>query len=593
MANKSDRVLEQTRAAADHFQAGRYDQALAAARRILQKVPNQPQACQIAAMVLGRQKQLDQALYLIERAVANAPDDGAIHTSHAVILLGLGRLDDAIASFRKAVQLQPELPSALVGLATALQQARKYDEAIQLFERVRDLDPDVREAHFNLANAQLDLARADEAVETLRNAAKRFPEDPILWTMLCNAINYPSGVSASEIFGVHNRYGAIIEKGWRSKQIDFPNSPQPDRPIRVGYLSPDMRRHSVAYFLHSILKAHNPEQVLSICYSLSRHTDDMTDALRQCASEWRDCSLLNDAELEQRIKKDRVDILVELCGHFANHRLVMLAHRVAPIQVTYLGYPQTTGLRNIQYRLVDAFTDPPDEPANASEELWRLPECFICYTPPDDAPEPAPPPCVENGSITFGSFNEAKKISHEIVELWARVLDAVPGSRLLLKAASFEDPSVRNQLAQRFAAHGVKDDRLEIVGRIPKRADHLAFYSRVDIALDTFPYHGTTTTCEAMWMGVPTITLKGDRHAARVGCSLLHTVGLDDLIALDHDSYVNIASRLAAEPARLVELRKTFRQRMRASCLCDPDRFTRALEQAYRAMWVRWCENPR
>lgn len=591
-APRPDRSIEQARAALEHFKAGRFEQAFTTARRALQKNPSQPHANQIVAIILSRRGQHDQAVFHADRAAAAAPRDGSILVARAQVLLNVGRVEDAIAAFEQALKAQPELPSAHVGMATALKQVYRYEDSIESFRRALELSKEVPEAYLNLANLQLDLSRADEAVDTLRQAAQRFPESPPVWTTLANAINYPSGISATEVFAAHQRYGAIIEKGWRERAQQFPNTPDPDRRLRIGYLSPDMRTHSVAYFLHSILKAHDREATQVYCYSTTNWPDEMTDALRSCGHEWRDCGGIDDATLEQRIRRDRVDILVEMGGHFAGHKLLMLVRRVAPIQVTYLGYPHTTGLRNIQYRLVDDRTDPPAAPAHAAEQLWRLPECFICYTPPADAPEPAPPPCATGKPFTFTSFNEAKKISHELVELWARVLNAVSGSRLLLKAASFENALVRDDVTKRFASHGVGADRLEIVARIPTRAEHLAFYRRADVALDTFPYHGTTTTCEAMWMGLPVVTLVGDRHASRVGASLLHTVGLDDLVAHSHDDYVRIAAELAGNSQRLAALRTELRSHMTGSALCDAPRFTRYLEGAYRQMWAQWCENP-
>lgn len=593
MAQKPDRALELTRTAMEHYKAGRFEQAFSLARRALEKNPAQPYANQIIAIILSRRGQHEQAVFHADRAVAGAPDDASIRVAHGQVLANLGRLDEAIASFRRATQIEPRLPSAFVGLATALKFSLRYEESIEAFSRALELNPEAPEAYLNLANLELDLARADSAVKTLRRAAQIAPENPFVWTTLANAINYPSGMGAAEVFAAHQRYGAVVEKNWRSRPIDFPNPPEPERRIRVGYLSPDMRTHSVAYFLHSILRAHDPESTQVYCYSTTNWPDQMTDVLRNLTSEWRDCGGLDDAALEQRIRRDRIDILVELAGHFAGHRLLMLAHRPAPVQVTYLGYPHTTGLRNIQYRLVDHYTDPPGGPAHAAEELFRLPECFICYTPPDDAPDPAPPPSSAGQPFTFASFNEAKKISHELVELWARVLHAIPDARLLLKAASFENQLVRDELLARLGSHGVDAARIDVAARIPSRAEHLAYYARADVGLDTYPYHGTTTTCEAMWMGVPVVTLVGDRHAARVGHSLLHAVGLDDLVAHSNDEYVRIACELARDPDRLAALRSSLRARMTGSTLCDPSRFTRSLEDAYRQMWRRWCANPR
>ncbi len=589
MAKRVARDLEQVAAAAEHYKAGRMDQALATARKVLGRNPTQPQANQIAATVLARKNMIDQALYHAERAARGAPDDAMIRASLGQILIAAGRFEDSLEALDKAVELDESLASTHIARGTALQQLHRYEESIAALGRGLELDEDALDGWVNLATAQLELARADQAVETLREAVRRAPDNPAVWTLLCNALNYPSGVAAQEVYAAHVRYGAIVEKGLRDRAVEFPNTRDPDRVLRVGYVSRDMRMHSCAFFLLSILRGHDESRVQSYCYSHSRHVDAMTDQIREAATVFRDCSTMGDGELRKRIAGDRIDILVELAGHSAMHKLAMLARKPAPIQATYLGYPHTTGLKNIDYRIVDGRTDPEDAPAHATEELARLPKCFICYTPPGDAPEPEALPSAGGEPFTFGSFNEAKKISHEVVGLWSRVLERVPGSRLLLKAGSFEDQAVRAGVLERFAAEGIDADRIEIVARTPTQAEHLAYYSKVDLALDTYPYHGTTTTCEAMWMGVPTVSLRGDRHAARVGASLLDVVGLGELVADTHEQFIEIAARLAGDGDRLSGIRAGLRERMRTSALCDSDGFTRDLESVYRQWWQRWC----
>ena len=587
---KSSRDMEQVQAAAEHYRAGRADQALAMARKVLARSPGQPQANQIAATVLARKNMIDQALYHAERAAAAAPNDAIMHASLGQIRIAAAKFDEAIRALDRAIELEPDRAASHIARGTALQQAHRYEAAIEALRRGLVLDASALDGWVNLGTAQLELARADEAVETLGEAVKRGPEVAAVWTLYAAAMNYASGIAAEDVYAAHRRYGALVEKGLRDRAFEFANTRDPERVLRVGYLSRDMRRHSCAYFLLPILQAHDPERVESYCYSHSRHVDDMTDEIRKAATVFRDCSTMGDGEIRKRIIADRVDILVELAGHSASHKLELMARRPAPIQATYLGYPHTTGLTNVQYRIVDARTDPEDAPTHASEEMWRLPKSFLCYDPPTDAPEPAALPSAGGAPFTFGSFNEAKKISHEVVGLWSRVLERVPGSRLLLKAGSFDDDAVRRGVLERFVAEGIAADRLEIVARIPSLADHLALYGRVDLALDTYPYHGTTTTCEAMWMGVPTVTLAGDRHASRVGASLLHSVGLGELVAGSHEAFIDTAATLAGETDRLAELRRGLRERMRSSPLCDRFGFTRDLEHAYRQWWLRWCE---
>lgn len=589
MATRAERDLELLRSATEHFQKGRTDQALSAAQKVLARTPMHPNANQIASSAFARKNMLDRALYHAGRAVVAAPDQASMHASLGQIRLAAGQLEESLTAFDRSLELDADFARTHISRAAALQQLHRYEEAIAALKIGLALDPDALDGWVNLATTNLEIARADDAVQALREAISREPNNPHLWTIMCNAMNYPSGIPAEEVFATHRRYGALVEKGLRDRLVSFANSVEPDRVLRVGYLSRDMRTHSCAYFLLSILQHHDPSKVESYCYSHSRHTDEMTDRIREACTVFRDCSTMGDRDLKKRIADDRIDILVELAGHSALHKLELLAHQCAPIQATYLGYPHTTGLKNIQYRLVDELTDPGTETAHATEQLHRLSKSFLCYSPPPDAPMVSSLPCEDGGSITFGSFNEAKKISHEVLGLWAKVLKAAPGSRLLLKAGSFDDEVVRRDVEARFLRKGIGADRLEIVARTPSRAEHLAYYGRVDVALDTFPYHGTTTTCEAMWMGVPTVSLRGDRHASRVGASLLHSVGLDALIANSHEEFVNAAISLTNDLPALKKLRAGLRERMWTSPLCDAPGFTGDLEAAYRAWWHTWC----
>jgi protein O-GlcNAc transferase len=301
---------------------------------------------------------------------------------------------------------------------------------------------------------------------------------------------------------------------------------------------------------------------------------------------------MSDEALAERIRHDGIDILVDLVGHTAMNRLLVFARRPAPIQVTWLGYPNTTGLTAIDYRLVDAVTDPEGEAdALASETLVRLPGGFLCYGGHGGAPAPGPAPCLATGTVTFGSFNSPPKLSAATLDAWAQVLARLPESRLLLKGKPFADAATRALYLGRLAERGVAPERVELAAWLPDQA-HLALYDRIDIALDPFPYNGTTTTCQALWMGVPVVALRGDRHASRVGASLLTQIGLTDLIADSVEAYVETAIALAGDPARLADLRHSLRPRMAASPLCDATGFARKIEQAYRTMWQRWCEAP-
>jgi protein O-GlcNAc transferase len=320
------------------------------------------------------------------------------------------------------------------------------------------------------------------------------------------------------------------------------------------------------------------------------HPDATTARLRQLCARWSDTSGLSHEQLAQHIHEDGVDILVDLAGHTANNRLLTFARKPAPVQVSWLGYPNTTGLLSMDYRLTDARADPPGMTETLyTEALLRLSECFLCFQCPEDAPDVGPLPSGVSGGITFASFNNLAKMTPEVMRMWSEILRSVPGSRLLLKSRATGDKDVRKRLTALFASMGAAEGQVQFRGPMPDHRDHMATYNQVDIALDTFPYNGTTTTCEALWMGVPVISLAGQVHAARVGVSLLTQVGLADLAAPDEESYIATAVRLSQDQGGLAAIRWRLRSAMRNSTLCDAVGFTRALEQAFRDKWSEWC----
>ena len=373
--------------------------------------------------------------------------------------------------------------------------------------------------------------------------------------------------------------------------IVYANAHEVGRRLRIGYVSGDFCRHSVAYFLQPLLRNHDHEAVEVFCYAEVARPDDKTQRLREFADQWLTTVGMTDDALAKRITEDRIDILIDLAGHTGKNRLRVFARKPAPIQVTWLGYPNTTGLSSIDYRLVDDITDPESVcDTFASETLMRLQGGFLCYDPVADAPQPALPPSLTTGGVTFGSFNNPAKISNATLDVWAALLVRRPDARLLLKGLPFADADTRASLLARLGERSVAAERIELIAWSPSPADHLALYHRVDIALDTFPYNGTTTTCEALWMGVPVVVRRGDRHASRVGASLLSQIDLTDFIASSAEEYVEIALRLANDPARLSDLRHSLRPRMAASSLCDGRTFARKIEAAFRIMWQQWCE---
>jgi predicted O-linked N-acetylglucosamine transferase (SPINDLY family) len=346
----------------------------------------------------------------------------------------------------------------------------------------------------------------------------------------------------------------------------------------------------VAWFLAPLLEAHDRQAVEVFGYADVPRPDATTRRFETLCDHWLSTAGLSDAALIERIRADGIDVLVDMAGHAGGGRLAVFARHPAPVQVDWLGYLNTTGLKAMDYRLVDDITDPPGEADRfATETLVRLPRGWACFEPAPEAPEPGPPPSLADGRVRFCSFSSPAKLGERVLDAWSEILRRTPGSRLLLKGASLSDDGARAQLLGRFADRGVSADRVDLIGWIPGAAEHLALYNTADIALDPFPHNGVTTTCEALWMGLPVVALLGDRHAARISASFLTRVGLEELIAPDLAVYADIAVRLAADPARLAELRRTLRPRMAGSPLCDAPGFARQVEAAYRAMWRRWC----
>jgi predicted O-linked N-acetylglucosamine transferase (SPINDLY family)/predicted SAM-dependent methyltransferase len=468
----------------------------------------------------------------------------------------------------------------------------RITESVAHIKRAAELDPKLVSALTELGYCYWHLGRHQDAEQVLKSALALAPDSWPAWSNLLLTSNYTHGDRA-EIFSLHSAFGAMI----RNKCGDLPaprqsERPDADRRLRIGFMSGDFRRHSVACFLKGALGHLDRSQFQLFAYYNFRTEDAVTHELKPLFHVWRSIYGIPDQETADLIATDRIDILVDLSGITAAGRPLVLGRKPAPVQVNWLGYPNTTGLDCIDYRLTDPWADPESESGEFfSEELWRLPHSFLCYGPPVSAPDVQPPPCLGKSAVTFGSFNSRAKLSAECILMWAQVLEAVPNSRLVLKSIfGTDDEPARDSLRQVFVDRGIDPERIEILLRRDAVEDHLAAYNEIDIALDTFPYHGTTTTCEALWMGVPLVTLAGDRHAARVGVSLLTSIGLEAFVADNLEEYVEIAVALAENHPALLGLRQTMRDRMRSSPLMDQRAMGADLGAALRGMWLRHCE---
>lgn len=580
------RVREQLGAIMKQIQAGQLPQAKSALAPLLSKHPALHEVSHVASGLYSALREHERALYYAQRALEQAPQFAQYHAALGVLLVQRDQHEQALPHLTRAIELDPAAHQPRVALGLAQMQLGQINQARDTLSQVLKKHPDDVEAANNLALLESDTAHASRAVEIIEAALAKIGEEPVLLDALCMFASYDDKLTPEQVFAIHERFGRCVQSRVRVPGR-YPNAPDPDKRLRIGFVSPDLRTHSVAYFLEPIFEHLDHERFELCVYSTTSKPDEVTDRLRARADLWRDCAR-GIVETHKQISADRPDILIELAGHFAGNALPLFAARPAPVSVSMIGYGNTTGLPSITARLIDEITDPtPQADKLASERLLRLPGCFLCYRPSDDAPPIAEP---EPGRpFTFGSFNDLRKISPSNLALWARVLGENPAARLVIKTGRLAHEQVRENLAAQLQALAVDPKRVSLLGRTPTTRDHLDLYHQIDCALDTFPYTGTTTTCEALHMGVPTITLLGDAHAGRVSASLLTAIGREDLIAADHDQYAALAKKHADQGPRAGAHRQQLRDALLASPLVDAPAYTRKIEHALRQLWRGWC----
>jgi predicted O-linked N-acetylglucosamine transferase (SPINDLY family) len=541
-------------------------------------------------VALSVQGQPHLAMAHYERALSLNPNYAEAHNNLGVMLAAQGRIDQAMAHYERALSLNPNYAKAHNNLGYALVEQDQIDQAEAHFRRALSLEPNYAEAHINLGVALVVQGQVDQAIIHYERAVLLWPNNfPAHSNLLC-ALNYTRGNDPLAVYTAHLDFARQWESPLTSSIPAHANDRSPQRRLRIGYVSSDCRKHSVAYFLESVLAHHDHDRFEIFCYANNHEEDVVTERLSSHVDHWRRIAGISDELTAQRILNDQIDILIDLNGHTGHNRMLAFARKPAPIQVAWLGYPNTTGLAAMDYRLTDGFADPVGLTEHFhSEKLIRLPECFSCYQPLREAPEVTGLPAREKGYVTFGSFNNLAKITREVMAVWARILQAVPGARLILKNAGLGGNTAQQRVRETFMGLGVMPEQLELLGRDPSESVHLERYGGIDIGLDPFPYNGATTTCEALWMGVPVVTLAGRTHAGRIGVSQLSNLELPELISHTTEEYVAISTRLANDVEGLSQLRAKLRARMAASPLTDARRFTTNLEQAYRLMWQDWC----
>ncbi len=551
--------------------------------------PRLIQAHNLLGAVLLQQNKLDEARAAFRAALEIDPSSSEVYNNLGLLEKAAGRWREAAGFFDRAVHLAPNDFEIHLNFAAALGEQGRMDEGIAECRRALELNPLSAAAHNNLGTLLQVLGQVDEAIVSYRRAVERNPEDPRAHSNLLYALNFQPGLDPRAVFGEHREWSRRHAEPLAVESRPHANDRTPGRRLRVGYVSPHFFAHAVNSFVEPILAAHDPAVCEVYCYSDVIIKDETTDRLRQHADHWRDVVGEGDSQVADLIRKDRIDILVDLTGHISSgSRLLAFARRPAPVQVTYIGYQNTIGMPAMNYRLSDAWADPPGATDELyTERLIRLPRTFFCYLAPAEAPPIDSLPADSAKGVTFGFFNNFAKVSPVVLAAWAEILTNLPNSRLLVLAPSAA--SLRRRVVEAFERGGINSQRLELVARKPYR-DYLRLIQTVDLALDAFPFNGHTTTCDALWMGVPTVMLAGETYASRFGGTALLNLQLQDFITDTPRQYVERAIQMGSDLSRLRELRATLRQRMLASPLLDAAGFTRRLETAYRQMWSDWCE---
>lgn len=567
---------------------GRLDEAVDNYKKALAANPDFAEAHNNLGNAFNDLGRLEEAAASYRKALSLKPNIVEAHNNLGNVLKALGKLNESVASFKDALSIKPDYAEAHYNMGNALRKMGKLDEAVASFQNALARKPDYAEAHNNFGHALQDLGQLDEAINCYKKALSFKPdfigaEKNLLFAML----NVP-GLSPEEIFKENIKITQKHERSITCFEKKFSNTPLPDRKLRIGYLSSDFRNHPVGTNVLPLITSHNRENFEIFCYADVPRPDKITEHFQASADHWRSIEGKSDNDVAEAMRADKIDVLICLAGRFDNNRPLVCAHRAAPVQVSvYDG--TTSGLREMDYWLTDDFLNPSDTKEKFTEELYRLPVLYQ-WPPIKEAPPVSPLPAVDAECVTFGSFNNPAKINRDVLNLWARVLTSVPGSRMLLKYKNwYSQTSLIDGVTEHLTAFGVEEDRITFSTSDDTFDKHLSRYAEVDIGLDPFPFNGATTTFQAMWMGVPVISLVGDTFISRMTGSILHHVGLGDLAVDSPEAYIATAKELAGDLLRLKAIRTDLRERVAASPLCDSVAYVRSVETAYRDMWRSWC----
>lgn len=602
---------------------GRHGEAVPVLRQALALRPDYGDGWYNLGNAHRSQSHLAEALQAYAQAVRLSPNNANAHNNMGLTLLDLGRTEEAAARFLEAHRVAPHLPESAYNLGDALKRLGRLVEARGWLERALAIRPDYAEAHFQMANVIGKLGDTPGSEACLRRAVECKPSLSEAWFNLGNlllelgqtaegfaclekAIHHKPGFTdphtnlvfmtqcmpdktIEDVLAVHKWWDELHGRPLAGRLPALPRPTEPGRRLRVGYVSADFGRHPIGYFLLPVMPHHDRTRFEIFCYSQRAEHDEFTRRFQETTDHWIDIRGMDDEALARRIRADGIHILVDLSGHTGGNRLKAFAMKAAPVQATWAGYVGTTGLSAMDWLIGDRFETPEGTDHLHVEKVWRMPHGYVAYLPPEDAPPVGPLPALGNGFVTFGSFNNISKLNPRVIALWSRVLREVPESRLLLRYKKMDLPEQRARFEPQFRAHGIDPARVEFMGA-GGHADFMATYNRVDIGLDPFPFSGGLTTLESLYMGVPVITLGGDRFSARHAKSHISNAGHPELVVEGEDAYVALAKALAADHGRLEHYRRTLRDDLLASPLCDGPGFARDLETAFREMWRQACE---
>ncbi len=577
------------KAAEEYRNNGQSDQAIKILLRALQANPKQAGLMSLLAFDLTLVGKPEESLAFAERAVRVEPNNAGYRNNLACSLLQLKRYKDALPHAAEAIRLDPGFYDAYLALAGAHEGLAQLSEAIEVAERAVKVDPKKMDAYGALGQISRSYGDIEKSLEAFRIGVRRATPHPKLAMAYAFTLNFSDKAEESEIQVATKGFRQITEHQAEFKNTQFPNEKNPSKKIRIGYVSPDFRQHSVASFVEPLLIHHDKSAFEVWLYHRHVKSDEVTKRLKSHVEVFRQLETSVLEVVYQRVLQDQIDILVDLSGLTEGNSLQLFARKPSPVQMTMIGYCNTTGIPAIDYRVVDARTDPDGAEARATEELLRVPGCFLCYQAHAQSTEVAPLPSLKNGYVTFGSFNQIPKLTPTTIKMWSDVLNAVPNSRMLIKSYGLDVEAAQTRLKGMFAANGIEPERFELRNAAETSREHLATYGEIDIALDTFPYHGTTTTCEALYMGVPVISRIGVPHRSRVGLSLLSATGHPEWAAANVVEVVTIAKNLTADLDQLAGIRSSLRAQMESSRLMDGATHTRELETLYRQAWTRWC----